>query len=245
MPASLAGRVQALWGGEGGWHEAMGLGCVPLAAPIGLSPLYTPTLCGSERVVVVSTEPPHASSCLTTPGYYFWGGGGGSGSPVTPSWRPCTTAPHTTALRTAASQRSDPRTTAPHATGSGSVVPHTPQGLGREAIRAWGPCPRDATPERLPYDLHLNLLRPPPSPDMRTLSSGKENETYQRVLNLEADVLGITNLFLASNPPFPPPPEGGREGMYQKGWRGGGLAAPPPPPPRVPLWSPPKPGRKF
>ena len=42
--------------------------CLPLAAPIGLSPLYIPTLCGSERVVVVSTEPLDDFSCLTTPG---------------------------------------------------------------------------------------------------------------------------------------------------------------------------------
>ena len=41
-------------GGRGGWHEAMVLVCVPLAAPIGLSPLYIPTLCASERVLVVS-----------------------------------------------------------------------------------------------------------------------------------------------------------------------------------------------
>ena len=42
--------------------------CLPLAAPIGLSPLHSPTLCGSERVLVVSTEPPDDLSCLTTPG---------------------------------------------------------------------------------------------------------------------------------------------------------------------------------
>ena len=41
----------------GGWHEAMVLVCLPLAAPIGLSPLHILTLCGSERVLVVSTEP--------------------------------------------------------------------------------------------------------------------------------------------------------------------------------------------
>ena len=46
----------------------MVLGCLPVAAPTGLSPLYTPTLCGSERVLVVSTEPPDDLSCLTTPG---------------------------------------------------------------------------------------------------------------------------------------------------------------------------------
>ena len=55
-------------GGGGGWHRAMVLVCLPLAAPIGLSPLHILTLCGSERVVVVSTEPPDDLSCLTTPG---------------------------------------------------------------------------------------------------------------------------------------------------------------------------------
>ena len=43
--------------GGGGWHEAMVLVCLLLAAPFGLSPLYIPTLCRSERVLVVSTEP--------------------------------------------------------------------------------------------------------------------------------------------------------------------------------------------
>ena len=55
-------------GGGGGWHKALELGCVPLAAPMGLSPLHILTLCGSERVLVVSTEPPDDLSCLTTPG---------------------------------------------------------------------------------------------------------------------------------------------------------------------------------
>ena len=41
---------------------------MPLAAPIGLSPLLILTLCGSERVLVVSTEPLDDLSCLTTPG---------------------------------------------------------------------------------------------------------------------------------------------------------------------------------
>ena len=50
------------------WHEAMVLVCLPLAAPIGLSTLHTPTLCGSERVLVVSMEPLDDLSCLTTPG---------------------------------------------------------------------------------------------------------------------------------------------------------------------------------
>ena len=53
---------------RGGWHEAMVLVCLPLAAPIGLSPLLILTLCGPERVLVVSTEPPDDLSCLTTPG---------------------------------------------------------------------------------------------------------------------------------------------------------------------------------
>ena len=50
------------------WHKAWMLGCLPLAAPIGLSPLLILTLCGPERVLVVSTEPPDDLSCLTTPG---------------------------------------------------------------------------------------------------------------------------------------------------------------------------------
>ena len=54
------------WGGGGGWHKASVSNCLPLAAPIGLSPLHMPTLCGPERVLVVSTEPPDDLSCLTT-----------------------------------------------------------------------------------------------------------------------------------------------------------------------------------
>ena len=46
----------------------MVLVCLPLAAPLGLSPLLILTLCGPERVLVVSTEPPDDLSCLTTPG---------------------------------------------------------------------------------------------------------------------------------------------------------------------------------
>ena len=42
--------------------------CLPVAAPIGLSPLPILTLCGSERVLVVSTEPLDDLSCWTTPG---------------------------------------------------------------------------------------------------------------------------------------------------------------------------------
>ena len=54
--------------GGGGWHKASVSDCLPLAAPIGLSPLLMLTLCGPERVLVVSTEPPDDLSCLTTPG---------------------------------------------------------------------------------------------------------------------------------------------------------------------------------
>ena len=63
-------------GGRGVWHEAMVLVCLLLAAPIGLSPLHIPTLCGPERVLVVSTEPPDDLSCLTTPGSAQGGLGG-------------------------------------------------------------------------------------------------------------------------------------------------------------------------
>ena len=52
----------------GVWHEAMVLVCLPLAAPIGLSPLYILTLCGSERGLVASTESLDDLSCLTTSG---------------------------------------------------------------------------------------------------------------------------------------------------------------------------------
>ena len=48
-------------GGGGGWLEAVVLVCLPLAVPI-------LTLCGSERVLVVSTEPLDDLSCWTTPG---------------------------------------------------------------------------------------------------------------------------------------------------------------------------------
>ena len=54
--------------GGGGWHRASVSDCLPLAAPIGLSPLHILTLCGSERVLVVSTEPPDDLPGLTTPG---------------------------------------------------------------------------------------------------------------------------------------------------------------------------------
>ena len=59
--------LQFCWGG-GGWHKAAARGDLPLAAPIGPSPLLILTLCGPERVLVVSTEPPDDLSCLTTPG---------------------------------------------------------------------------------------------------------------------------------------------------------------------------------
>ena len=61
---------QSLWsgGGGGGWHKASVSDCLSLAAPIGLSPPLILTLCGPERVLVVSTEPPDDLSCLTTPG---------------------------------------------------------------------------------------------------------------------------------------------------------------------------------
>ena len=52
----------------GVWHKASVLGCLPLALPIGLLPLLILTLCGPERVLVVSTEPLDDLSCLTTPG---------------------------------------------------------------------------------------------------------------------------------------------------------------------------------
>ena len=55
-------------GGGGGWHKASVSDCLPLAAPIGLSPLLILTLCGPECVLVVSTEPLDDLSCLTTPG---------------------------------------------------------------------------------------------------------------------------------------------------------------------------------
>ena len=53
--------------GWGGWHKASVLGCLPLGASIGLSPLLILTLRGSERVLVVPTELLDHLSCLTTP----------------------------------------------------------------------------------------------------------------------------------------------------------------------------------
>ena len=72
VPCSVKGSATSVslgagWGG-GGWHKASVSDCLPLAAPIGLSPLLILTLCGPERVLVVSTEPPDDLSCLTTPG---------------------------------------------------------------------------------------------------------------------------------------------------------------------------------
>ena len=55
-------------GGGGGGVGTRPRYCLPLAAPIGLSPLLLLTLCRSERVLFVSTEPPDDLSCLTTPG---------------------------------------------------------------------------------------------------------------------------------------------------------------------------------
>ena len=49
------------------WHKASVSDCLPLAAPIGLSRLLILTLCGHERVLVVSTEPLDDLPCLTTP----------------------------------------------------------------------------------------------------------------------------------------------------------------------------------
>ena len=77
--ACVSARAGVLGGGEGrapfcnsaipegggeGWHEAL----VLVGLPIGLSPLLILTLCGPERVLVVSLEPPDDLSCLTTPG---------------------------------------------------------------------------------------------------------------------------------------------------------------------------------
>ena len=88
--------------GGGGWHKASVSDCLPLAAPIGLSPLLILTLRGPERVLVVSTEPLDDLSCLTTPGVGCPGDGavaravdqghpdahkGGVGTPLrTPEW---------------------------------------------------------------------------------------------------------------------------------------------------------------
>ena len=65
---AVSGAAGSRAGGGGGWHKAWVSDYLPLAAPIGLSPLHILTLCGPERVLVVSTEPPDDLSCLTTPG---------------------------------------------------------------------------------------------------------------------------------------------------------------------------------
>ena len=62
------GRTVSSKRAGGGWHTASVSDCLPLAAPIGLSPPLILTLCGPERVLVVSTEPLDDLSCLTTPG---------------------------------------------------------------------------------------------------------------------------------------------------------------------------------
>ena len=62
--AGATGLSSAAAGGGGG----SAFGWLPLAVPIGLSPLLILTLCRPERVLVVSTEPPDDLSCLTTPG---------------------------------------------------------------------------------------------------------------------------------------------------------------------------------
>ena len=48
--------------------SAWGIGTRPRYLIVCLSPLLILTLCGPERVLVVSTEPPNDLSCLTTPG---------------------------------------------------------------------------------------------------------------------------------------------------------------------------------
>ena len=73
VPKQTRVGAQGVWvggcgGGGGGWHKALVSDCLPLVAPIGLSPLLILTLCGPERVLVVLTEPLDDLSCLTTPG---------------------------------------------------------------------------------------------------------------------------------------------------------------------------------
>ena len=53
---------------RGGGGLARGHGAGLFAVGVGLSPLHIPTLCGSKRGLVVSTEPLDDLSCLTTPG---------------------------------------------------------------------------------------------------------------------------------------------------------------------------------
>ena len=54
VPPHLGGGG-GLWGGV--WHKASVSICLPLAAPIGLSPMLILTLCGPERVLVVNGAP--------------------------------------------------------------------------------------------------------------------------------------------------------------------------------------------
>ena len=65
-------------GGGGGWHKAMVLIYLPLAAPIGLSPLHIPTLCGSQRGLVVSMEPLDSSQRRAVARAVDQVGGGGA-----------------------------------------------------------------------------------------------------------------------------------------------------------------------
>ena len=60
----LVCTIRGLGGGGGGWHKASVSDCWPLAAPITLSPPLILTLCGPERVLVVSTEPRDDVSCF-------------------------------------------------------------------------------------------------------------------------------------------------------------------------------------
>ena len=71
------GLESCVRGGGGGWHEAM----VLFAYPIGLSPLYIPTLCGSERALVVSSVgSKHCSEPLVLG--FLGGPGNGAAAPV-------------------------------------------------------------------------------------------------------------------------------------------------------------------
>ena len=103
-------------GGGGGWHKASVSDCLPLVAPIGLSPLLILTLCGPERVLVVSTEPPDDLSCLTTPGVGCPGdgrGGGGDARLSRSAWRrPRGPERATRGCRSSASRVAGPQNTA-------------------------------------------------------------------------------------------------------------------------------------
>ena len=106
--------------GRGGWHKASVSICLPLAAPIGLSPRLILTLCGSERVLVVSTEPPDDLSCLTTPGV----GGGGYGYGYAEALQPLTLAVLTTTGLVGAVLHGSP-SAARQETGEPDTVPQT------------------------------------------------------------------------------------------------------------------------